>query len=92
MVVSGGKWDLLYLTSANLNANKRLENYSIFVGGALPQEYLSMVREVFERQKPGEAWGVGARRCRADTDAVLSARAVGGLPDVDLEAEARRLG
>ena len=74
VVIHGGRLDLLYLTSANLNANKRLENYSVVAGGSLPLEYLTMVREVFERQKPGEAWGAGARRCRSDTEAVLAKR------------------
>ena len=52
----GGAFDVLYLTSANLNKNKRLENFSVFCGGDLPSEYLALVEEMFEMQCPGEAF------------------------------------
>ena len=34
-LLMGGEFDVLYLTSANLNKNKRLENFSVFCGGDL---------------------------------------------------------
>ena len=67
----GGRWDILYLTSANLNRNARLENYSIFVGGPFPREYLALVEDLWAMQKPGEAFDGGARVARHHTEAIL---------------------
>ena len=67
----GGELDVLYLTSANLNANKRLENYSVIAGGALPAEYLAAVEELWKIQKPGEAFDGGSFLGRRHTAAVL---------------------
>ena len=55
-LLMGGAFDVLYLTSANLNKNKRLENFSVFCGGDLPSEYLALVEEMWDAQKPGEAF------------------------------------
>lgn len=38
VLVLGGKIDVLYTTSANLNQNKRLENFTLFAGGDLPRQ------------------------------------------------------
>ena len=54
-LMTGGAFDVLYLTSANLGKNKRMENFSLFAGGTLPAEYGAMVRDVWARQGDGEA-------------------------------------
>ena len=70
VLVLDGPFDILYLTSANLNANKRLENYSIFAGGNLAHEYLELVQELFEMQKPGEGFEI-AKIGRKHTTKIL---------------------
>ena len=60
VILTGGRFDVLYLTSANLNQGRRIENFSIFAGGPLPREYLSLVAEMWAAQKPGEAFEVPA--------------------------------
>ena len=52
--------DVLYLTSANLNKNARLENFTVFCGGPLPCEYMALVEEMFAMQSPGEAFNTPA--------------------------------
>ena len=71
VLVLGGKLDVLYTTSANLNANKRLENFTLFAGGDLPGEYLAAVEELWELQRPGEAFEGGSFLGRAHTDEIL---------------------
>ena len=51
---TGGKFDVLWLGSHNLNQNKRLESFSLFGGGTLPGEYGALVREMWEIQGDGE--------------------------------------
>ncbi len=77
-ILTNGSYSVLYLTSANLNKNKRLENYTVIAGGELPGQYLEMVKEVFEAQNPGEAFGFGVRRARHDTETTLKRRTRGG--------------
>ena len=55
-IFTGGAFDVLYLTSANLNRNARLENFSAFAGGQLPAEYLAMVNELYSIQSPSEGF------------------------------------
>lgn len=55
-VFTGGDLDALYLTSANLNRNRRIENFTLFVGGELPGEYLALVEDQFALQSPGEGF------------------------------------
>ena len=71
VLVLGGKLDVLYTTSANLNANKRLENFTLFAGGELPREYLAAVEELWKLQKPGEAFEGGSFLGRAHTEEIL---------------------
>ena len=52
----GDSFNALYLTSANLNKNRRIENYSLFCGGSLPGEYIKLVNGMFAVQKSGEAF------------------------------------
>ena len=47
---------VLYVTSANLNANKRIESYSAFRDEGLADEYAAMVDLAFARQKAGEGF------------------------------------
>ncbi len=71
VLVLSGKIDVLYTTSANLNANKRLENFTLFAGGDLPGQYLVAVEELWELQRPGEAFEGGSFLGRAHTDEIL---------------------
>ncbi len=71
VLVLGGKLDVLYTTSANLNANKRLENFTLFAGGDLPGEYLAAVEELWKMQRPGEAFEGGSFLGRSHTDEIL---------------------
>lgn len=59
VLVLGGERDfadVLLLTSANLNKNPRLENYSVFAGGALVEQYAAMVERLFGLQAPGQGF------------------------------------
>ena len=60
----------LDLTSANLNRNARVENFSVFVGGNLPGEYLALVEDVFSRQGAGDGF-TNPKQARPDTVAAL---------------------
>lgn len=78
-----GAVDVLYLTSANLNQNARLENYSIYAGGPLPGEYLALVEELWIIQKPGEAFDGGSSCARRQTRALLGEQVKTRSVDVD---------
>lgn len=68
-LVLDGEFDVLLLTSANLNRNRRMENYSVFAGGDLPREYARMVDALFGAQESGE--GFDRPACaRRHTDAM----------------------
>ena len=69
-VLEGVDRKILYLTSANLNANKRVENWTLIAGGGIPDEYLHLVRDVFEKQQVGEGFKRPAAG-RQVTDAVM---------------------
>ena len=56
-LLTGGVFDVLYLTSANLNANRRLENFSLFAGGDLPGHYMALVADMWAAQGDGEGLG-----------------------------------
>lgn len=61
LLIDGKKFDVLYLTSANLNVNKRIENFSVFCGGDLPGEYRELVASVFAEFDDGlDTWGLGS--------------------------------
>lgn len=71
-LVLNGRFPVLYLTSANMNANKRLENFTAICGGDIPAQYLAVVESLYAEQKPGEAFGlIGQRRARGDTAVAL---------------------
>ena len=46
-VFTGGDVDLLVLTSANLNRNRRIENFSVHASAGLAAEYLAMVDDLW---------------------------------------------
>ena len=73
-IFSGGKFDVLYLTSVNLNANKRLENHTVVAAGEVPAQYLGMVNELFNLQVPGGAFGTGQKTARRDMETIYRAR------------------
>ena len=58
VILHGGEWDVLYLTSANFNANPRLENFSVYADQALVEEYLALVQTLYDGQAPGEGFRV----------------------------------
>ena len=70
-VLSGGEFDILYRSSANLAQNIRLEDWSLHCGGGLPGRYLELARAIFELQQPGQGWGEGQRLARRQTEQVL---------------------
>lgn len=74
-VFSGGPLDILYLTSANLNQNWRIENYTVVCGGSLPSEYLEMILDVHKWQKPGICFGGRQQKSLFHTDKVFRKRA-----------------
>ena len=47
---------ILYITSANLNRNRRCESFSAFCCPNLVAEYLALVDKLFARQEPGAAF------------------------------------
>lgn len=60
-VVSNDKHRILYLTSANLNPNIRIESYSIYHDHELATRYQQMVESLFEKQST-DASSVKSRR------------------------------
>ena len=74
-IFSGGRFDVLYLTSANMNQNKRLENHTVVAGGDLPERYLDMIEELFDIQASGAAFGPGQKTARRDMQTIYGARA-----------------
>ena len=72
-VFSGSGFDVLYLTSANMNQNKRLENHTVVAGVVLPEQYLDMVEELFDIQASGAAFGSGQKTARRDMETVYPA-------------------
>ena len=60
VVFRGGKHDAVYLTSANLGQNPRIENWSIFWGGEMPSAYGAMVDDVFGVQPPSVGFQRGS--------------------------------
>ena len=60
---TGGALDVLLMTSANLNQNRRIENFTIFADSKLAAEYLALVDNLFEKQPPK----AHARDARRDT-------------------------
>ena len=67
VLVLGGKIDVLYTTSANLNQNKRLENFTLFAGGDLPRQG----EDLWKLQRPGEGFEGGSFLGRDHTDEIL---------------------
>ena len=49
----GGLYDVLLLTSANLNKNRRIENFTAIAGGPIVGQYQALVERVFVEQNPG---------------------------------------
>ena len=76
-VFRGGRQDLLLLFSANLNRNKRIENFSVIADARLVSEYSALVADVWAKQKPGEGFTVSTSG-RKVTDEVLGTRATEG--------------
>ena len=52
-VVQGDGADLLLLSSANLNRNRRVENFSLFRSAEMIETYLGLVNVLFEIQGAG---------------------------------------
>ena len=72
---TGGDFDVLYLTSANLNKNPRIENFSLITDGDVIKEYAEMVDKAFERLQ-GEPPGM-ARRVQKEVFAGLESKTPG---------------
>ena len=66
-VVEGRALRALYLTSANLNRNKRLESWSVIASSELVADYLALVDRLWALQPPGAGFrraAVGAAHSR----------------------------
>jgi len=61
--------DALLLGSANLNANRRIETWTVVYGGEAPGQFLEVVDRLFRLQPPGDT--VGRRDTAAEWDALL---------------------
>jgi len=56
-VITGGEFEVLYLTSANLNRNRRIENFSIYrEPKGIVARYMRLVEDLFTMQKPGDGF------------------------------------
>jgi len=69
-MVTGGGVDVLYLTSANLNQNRRIENFSVYAVPEMVAAYRRLVDGMFAAQGPGEGFGDPAS-CRPVTERVF---------------------
>ena len=60
----GGDLDALLISSANLNRNPRIENFTLFTDPAMVKEYRALVDELWERQNPTDGFTnkAGARQ------------------------------
>ena len=56
VLFQGGSFEVLYLTSANLNRNRRIENFTAICGGEIPGQYASLVADLFTLQKPSQGF------------------------------------
>ena len=54
----GGDLDVLYITSANMNRNRRLEHYVIYTEKSIIMDYVSLVQDLIDVQLPGEGYKV----------------------------------
>ena len=52
LALSGGAFDCLYLTSANLHRDRRLEYYTLTCDRAAVQDYLALVVDLLENPPP----------------------------------------
>ena len=66
----GAGLDVAYLTSANLNKNKRLESWSVMASADVVSQYVDLVDQLFAIQAPGQGFAEPTRG-RQDTDRVL---------------------
>ena len=70
-VLQGDHATALYLTSANLNRNARVETFSLYFSEALAGEYLAMIDRLYRLQQPGEGF-LDPRVARQHTMEVLN--------------------
>ena len=69
----GGRIPLLLQFSANLNRNKRIENFSVFADATMADAYFDLLTDLWKRQGDGTAFN-DPPRARHDTEAVLGDR------------------
>ena len=70
-IVQGAQLEFLLLSSANLNKNRRVENFSLMKQPALVADYLALVQTLFEMQPAGEGFK-NPKRGREDTEKVMA--------------------
>ena len=56
VLFQGGAFDVLYLTSANLNQNRRIENFTAICGDSIPGQYANLISDLFKAQKPSQGF------------------------------------
>ena len=84
-VFTGGEFDVLCMFSANLNKNKRIENFTLWADSTMCAEYLTMLADAWQAQRPGEGFDV-ARAGRKLSDTITGPVTAGkdlNLPDFD---------
>ena len=72
-IVVGDAMRILYLTSANLNRNVRMESFSAICSDELVAEYSRMVDELYSIQRPGEGFS-DSKAGRRDTAKITKGR------------------
>lgn len=70
-VLDNQQQKILYLTSANLNKNKRVENFSLIANNSIAEQYLDMVNKIFAIQKPSEGFE-NTKSGRKHTDQIFN--------------------
>ena len=83
-IFTGGRFDVLVTTSANLNQNRRIENFGVWCDAEMCADYLELVDALWTAQAAGE--GI-ADSGRASMLAVLGDREE---PEPEPEPEPRR--
>lgn len=78
----GDTMSVLILTSANLNRNIRLENYSLLCVKTIVDQYVKLVDKLFQLQHAGDGF-VSAGAGRSDTKKILFDESTDSMKDIE---------
>lgn len=90
-MIALGAVPALILTSANLNKNKRLENFSILCDRKLVDQYLDLVDHLFQLQFAGDGF-LSSKEGRRDTRALVQIQDLATLEWLRLQWRIKALG